>query len=156
MLSMKKWILLSILILISIGFIQNINADIYPTDKNSAVEFSSIIDNTTNSCNKENLTLLYRLSCAEEVKGPHLRILLTSLITNQERFTKELIETKRQLEETKKEIRELKESINHLNNSQISSSTSPLTGMTISDNEDIEIENKGIVGFFKRIFYLNK
>lgn len=144
-----------LLLIASMTFISSANypeSNLPPLDDPSVTSvFGEKETKPINVCNKENATLLERLTCADEVKSSYFRGILKELIIRQEELIKEL-------KETKEELKELREQKKIKDDSQI------LTGDVIKEDtfqdnliqEEEKQDGGGILGFFKKLFNLNK
>ncbi|MCK4647690.1 hypothetical protein KAT24_02060 [Candidatus Pacearchaeota archaeon] len=79
--------------------------------------------------------------------------ILMVMISEENRLRVEVNEIRKELDETKKELSELKKVVETMSNFSTESNEQILTGAVIEDleNQDGE-EDKGILGFFKRLF----
>jgi hypothetical protein len=161
---MRKILLASLFILlISLGFIagfQPISSSNVTYPSNTITGEKAPID----VCKREDATLLQKLSCADDVKSSYLRFVLTSLITNQDDLVKQLSETKMELANTKEQLKNIQDELKNLkkvveigNGSQIISTTGYTEAVVSEEEKNLsgqlkDKEDKGILGFFKRLF----
>ncbi|MCX6747206.1 MAG: hypothetical protein NTU63_03690 [Candidatus Pacearchaeota archaeon] len=160
---MKRLLLLSLfIVLISIGFIQGANqivtgGEISITQEDISITQEICVEggtlfNDSKICYDKGDDTIY----AKEFSGLYSTIqILMVIISEENNLRRELDETKKELDNVKKELKNLEEIFGIKNDSKNIFEENRLENSSQIKNNSNTKNNKGILGFFKRIFNCN-